>query len=74
MQPLHENFVTQIKPKPHPLKAQLKEMGITIGAAARFAELSYPYVLSMLSGSHRMTGRTERKIQELISIVMASTR
>ena len=61
-----------LKPDPHPLKQQLKDMGISIAAAARYAERSYQRILDQLNGRDRLTERTHTKIIELMDIVKQS--
>jgi len=66
---IESDFHTRIHPKPSIYKSQLEKLGITPGAVAQFAGLSYSYIINQLNGMHRMSPRTEQKIQELIQIV-----
>lgn len=63
---IQQDFLVQIKPKPSPFKAKLKDLGISAGAVAQYLNLTYPYVLNMLNGAHPMTPNVEIKIKELI--------
>jgi hypothetical protein len=66
---IHEDFLTQIRPKPTPYKQQLRELGISIGAVANYIGLTYPYVMNQINGVYPMTERTEAKVKELIELV-----
>jgi beta-phosphoglucomutase-like phosphatase (HAD superfamily) len=61
-----------LNPEPHPLKQQLRDMGIPIAAAARYADRSYQRILDQLNGRDRVTERTEAKLKELIQLVKAA--
>ena len=72
MATISESFTKIIKPIPHPLKVQLQQLGITVGAAASYVGRSYPYVLGQLNGVHPMQPITEEKIKQLIELVKFS--
>ena len=72
MPSIEQDFLTKIRPKPHPYKFQLLKLGVSVGATAVYVDRVYPYVMNMLNGVYPMTARTERKIKELIEKVKAS--
>jgi hypothetical protein len=63
-----KDFLIQIRPKPTPYKQQLRELGISVGAAANYIGLTYPYVMNQINGVYPMTESTEAKIKELIQL------
>lgn len=69
----HQNNISQIlNPEPHPLKKELKDNGISIAAAARYADRSYQRILDQLNGRDKPTERAERKLRELLELVKES--
>jgi hypothetical protein len=66
---LQKSSTISVRPTPSPLKAELQNLDITVGAAAIYAGRSYPYVLNMLNGVSPMQPNVESKIRELIAKV-----
>ena len=66
---MHQNFTQILKPQPNPLKRKLQDLHITVGAAARYVDRSYPYFCNQLNGVAPMTPEVEKKLQELINQV-----
>lgn len=55
----------ELIPKEHPTKAVFRRYKFPISAVAKYLELSYPYVSSMLSGIIRVTPSNDAKIKKL---------
>ena len=50
MSSISRDLLTQIRPKPSPLKERLRKLSISGGAVANYVGLTYPYVMNMLNG------------------------
>ena len=64
---LHELF-----PNEHPTKAVFRQCKFPISAVARYLDLSYPYVSSMLSGIIRATPSNDAKLKELADYIKSN--
>lgn len=59
--------IEKLQAHEHPFKKTLKKHGITISMAAKYLDLSYPYVCNMLNGIFHMSFAVEEKLQVLIN-------
>lgn len=55
-----------LKPKAHPLKAELQKYGFTTGMLAKYLGMSYQHTCNILNGLNPLSSKYDEKVNDLV--------